>query len=45
MVAVQYSRTSDGKVLLMGENLDTPGVVLVKTFDTFNEAVEYADNN
>ena len=45
MVAVQYSRTSDGKILLMCETLDNPGVIVAKTFDTFNEALEYADNN
>jgi hypothetical protein len=45
MIAVQYSKTSDGKVLLMGEKLDEPGVMVVKKFNTFNEAVEYADNN
>lgn len=45
MVAVQYSKTSDGKILLMGETLDAPGVMVVKTFNTFDEAVEYADNN
>ena len=45
MTSVQYSKTSDGKILLMGETLETPGVMVVKTFDTFNEALEYADNN
>lgn len=45
MLAVQYSRISDGKILLMGGTLENPGVVVAKTFDTFDEAVEYADNN
>ena len=45
MTSVQYSQTSDGKILLMGETLENPGVIVAKTFDTFNEAVEYADNN
>lgn len=45
MVSVQYSKTSDGKVLLMGETLDAPGVMVAKTFDTLDQAIEYADNN
>ena len=45
MTSVQYSRTSDGKIILMGETLDAPGVMVVKSFDTLDEAIEYADNN
>lgn len=45
MKKVQYSKTSDDKILLMGEELDAPGIMLVKIFNTFDEALEYADNN
>lgn len=45
MTAVQYSKTSDGKILLMGETTDAPGVMVVKTFGTIAQAIEYADNN
>lgn len=45
MVAVQYSKTSDGSILLMGETLDNPGVVISKKFNTLDLAIEYADNN
>ena len=45
MTSVQYSKTSDGKIILMGETSDGPGVMVVKTFDTLDQAIEYADNN
>ena len=45
MTSVQYSKTSDGKILLMGEKTDALGVIVVKTFNTFDEAIEYANNN
>lgn len=45
MISVQYSKTSEGKVVLMGETLDNPGIVISKTFNSFDEAVEYADNH
>ena len=45
MTSVQYSKTSDGKIILMGETADAPGVMVVKTFDTLDQAIEYADNN
>ena len=45
MIAVQYSKTSSGKIVLMGEKLDAPGVMIVKTFDTLDQAIDYADNN
>lgn len=44
MIAVNYTKLSNGKILLQGENKDTLEII-VKEFDTFDEAVEYADNN
>lgn len=45
MIAVQYSKLSTGKILLMGEYADEPGVLISKQFNTFDEAVAYADAN
>ena len=38
-------KTSDGKIVLMGEKLDAPGAIIVKMFDTLDDAINYADNN
>jgi len=43
MTNVNFTSISDGTILLQGEDKDS-GVIIVKQFATFDEAIEYADN-